>query len=217
MRAILLIALLMGISVITVVDSTAQASPPPAGATSQAVLRVGDVVRVSVWRNPELGGTVVIGDDGTMIHPIYRSVRAAGLTHRQLEDEVRQVLQRFEVNPEFVVEPLYQVWVTGEVRSPNMYAVPQFTSVPQAVAQAGGPTPDARLRSVRLLRDGRETTIDLTRPSIELAEVRVHSGDQIIVERRTNLFRDRISPAMTVLGSFASLAWVMFRIYNSVN
>jgi protein involved in polysaccharide export with SLBB domain len=120
-----------------VLAPAAAAQSNPSGG-SVVAFRVGDAIRVQVWRNPELSGTYEIGEDGTVLHPLYRSIRVAGLSLPEAEDEFRQLLQRFEQEPEFVIEPVFRIGIGGEVRSPNVYTVTALTTVMQAAAQAGG-------------------------------------------------------------------------------
>jgi protein involved in polysaccharide export with SLBB domain len=191
----------------------AQTAPPTA---SQApVLSVGDAVRITVrGEDASLSGEFDIAEDGTVIHPLYRAVRAVGLSQQQLEAEVRRVLQRFTNSPEFVVEQLYRISVAGEVRAPNVYTAPSQTTITQAISLAGGPTPEGRVERVRLLRNGSEIPVDLTRPYAELASLRVRSGDQIIVDPDVSLWRDRIQPVLTSVGAVASIVVVFLRIAN---
>jgi len=176
------------------------ASSPPASAP-----QIGDAVRITVWQLPELSGEFEIGEDGTLLHPLYRSIRMAGLPREQAEAEVRRVLQRFETNPEFVVEPLFRVSIGGEVMLPNVYTLPQHTTVSMAVTRAGGATPAARLERARLLRDGSVILVDLRRPHSELRAIRIRSGDQIILDRRRNLWRDTINPVLVPVGSLSAI------------
>jgi polysaccharide biosynthesis/export protein len=189
----------------------AQPSSAPASAGAP-VFRVGDAVRITVWRSPELSGQFEIAEDGTVIHPLYRAIRIAGSSVAQAEDAVRALLERFEARPEFVVEPLFRIAIGGEVRSPNIYTLSPQTTVAQAVTEAGGPTARAQMRRVRLLRDGQLIAVDLTRPHDELAHLRVRSGDQIVVDTRANLWRDYVSPTITAVGSLASIAYLFLRL-----
>jgi protein involved in polysaccharide export with SLBB domain len=189
--------------------ATGQASLQGAGA---AAFQAGDAVRITVWRNPDLSGQFEIAEDGTIVHPLYRSIRAHGAPVTQVEAAVRGVLQRFESNPEFVVEPLFRVAVQGEVRSPNVYTLSPATTVPQAVIQAGGPTPQGRSDRIRLVRNGQTILVDLSRPDSELAELRIRSGDQIIIDRRGNAWRDVVQPVITMAGSLASFAVLFIRL-----
>src|SRR5688572_5924286 len=81
----------------------------PAPSTDQVTLAPGDSVRIVVWRKPEMSGDFIVGPDGTITHPLYRSVRVAGIPFSTAEANVRNFLARFEQDPQFVVEPLVRV------------------------------------------------------------------------------------------------------------
>jgi protein involved in polysaccharide export with SLBB domain len=191
---------------------TLQGQTVPAAGNPGTPLRIGDAVRITVWQSPEMSGEFLIGPEGTVLHPLYRSIRIAGLPLAQAESEVRRVLLRFETSPEFVIEPLYNVTISGSVRSPNVYMLPPQTSLPQAIAQAGGPAPDARLDRARLLRGGSVIPVDLTRPVLELENIRVQSGDQIVLDRRRRFMQDSVLPVLTPIGSVASIVYTVLRL-----
>jgi protein involved in polysaccharide export with SLBB domain len=169
------------------------------------VLRPGDVLRVTVWRNPELTGEFAIARDGTLSHPLYRDVVVAGLDLAGAEARLRDLLSGLESNPRFVIEPLLRVSVGGEVRQPSLYRLPPETSIAEAVALAGGATERGRLEAVRLFRGGAEIRVDLTRPEAGLAQDPIRSGDQIFVDRRVSVFREYIAPAASVVAAAAAL------------
>jgi polysaccharide export outer membrane protein len=165
---------------------------------------------VVVWRKPEMSGDFIVGPDGTITHPLYRSVRVGGVPFGTAETNVRNFLARFEQDPQFVLEPLVRVSVLGEVGRPQVFAVRPETSVAEAVAQAGGLTQFAKRNQVRVLRRDangiqQEFVVNILDPDRRSARVRVHSGDQILVDRRTSLFRDILLPTLTVIGSVASI------------
>src|SRR6266853_2012781 len=72
-------------------------------------LSVGDSLRISVWRSPELSGDFVIGPDGTITHPLYRTVKVAGLPMSTIEANLGRFLSTYQSNPQFVIEPLVRV------------------------------------------------------------------------------------------------------------
>ena len=79
-----------------------------------------------------------------------------------------------------------RVNVVGEVVNPGEAAVPPNSSISSAVAIAGGPTQDAQLSSVSLVRVGdsgqiEETDVDL---SNLVDEYQVQEGDVIVVRKR---------------------------------
>lgn len=170
-----------------------------------AVLSPGDVVRIAVWRQPELSGEFEVAADSTIRHPLYREVRVAGVELAEAEARVRAFLTGFEANPRFVMEPLFRVAVGGEVRSPNLYTLPPEVTVAQAVAMAGGPTDRGRLSRVRLVRHGQMRVLDLTEVGGEAARMPIRSGDQILVERRSNIFRDYIVPGASITGALVTI------------
>jgi protein involved in polysaccharide export with SLBB domain len=174
--------------------------------------RPGDAVRVTVWQYPDLSGQFDIGEDGAVVHPVYRAIRISGMSEAQAEAEFRRVLERFEVDPQFVVEPLYRIMVSGEVRLPNIYTLRANTTMLQALAEAGGPTVMAEMKRVRLLRGGQEIPVDLTDRSGIQAATRLQSGDQVILDTRRSLWTRRIQPVLSAAGSFASLAYLAIRL-----
>lgn len=170
----------------------------PVPSPDRPMLRPGDLLRVVVWRVPDMSGEFEVAADGTIVHPLYREVAVAGIPLPMAEDRLRTFLARFESNPQFVMEPLFRVAVGGEVRTPNLYSFPPEVTIAQAIALAGGLSERGRLDRVRLIRDGETVLIDLHRPNSQQAHIPIRSGDQIIVDRRRNVFREYVVPALSV-------------------
>ncbi len=87
-----------------------------------------DVLRISVWKNDALSGTISVRPDGKISLPLINEVQAAGLTARELRDVL---IERFT---EFIPSPEVSVIVT-DVRSLRVLAVdevarPGLTRVP---------------------------------------------------------------------------------------
>ncbi len=214
MRYIVLLALLLSSACSSGLrsrSSAPQSAPPVPDVRSAVVLVPGDGIRVAVWRQAELSGEFMIAADSTLRHPLYRSVKVAGVPMEVVEQRMRSYLQQLEASPQFVLEPLLHVTVSGEVRSPSIYTLPPEVTVAQAVVRAGGATQTARTNHVRLRRNGREYVVDLTYPDLETAQTPIRSGDQIIVPRRTNVFRDQVLPVMGTVSSVASFVYLVFR------
>jgi len=173
-----------------------QAPPAPGATGAGTVLGPGDVVLIEVWRQAELSGQFTIALDGTISHPLYRELRVAGLPMDEVESLVRVFLEGLEASPRFVVQPLFRVQIGGEVRAPNIYVIAPEVTLAQAIWLAGGPAERGRLDRVSLLRDGRETVLDLRRAAA--APVYLQSGDEIIMARRGSFFRDYVVPFSSV-------------------
>ena len=176
-----------------------------AQAPEDAQLGPGDVVRITVWRKPELSGEFTILPNGSIGHPLYQAVNVRGLAVPALSSRLREFLATYEQNPQLIVEPLLRVAVGGQVRSPGVITVAVGTTIGQAVAFAGGATEQGNISNVRLVRDGRDQRIDLARVGSGAAAVPVRSGDEVYVGRRGNVFRDVIGPFASVLGAAAAI------------
>ena len=174
-------------------------------------LNPGDQIRILVWRNPELSGDFTVVANGTLNHPLYRDVQVTGVPLTVVEDRLRTFISRFTTNPQFVLLPLVKIIVGGEVRSPNIFSVPPETTITQAVILAGGPSERGKLNNVRLLRDGQTINLDMGRPDSQAASLQVRSGDQIIIPRSTNVFRDFIGPAASMVGAVAAIVSIFLR------
>jgi protein involved in polysaccharide export with SLBB domain len=174
-------------------------------------LRAGDAIRITVWRRAELSGEFEIAGDGSVRHPLYRSVQVRDISFAELDERLRVFLSALEANPQFIVEPLYRITVGGEVRQPNVYLFGTEITLPQAVARAGGATERGRSDRVRLVRDGRESTIDFSRGDVASVQLRVQSGDQIVVERRRSILREFVVPVATITGAAAALVTAISR------
>lgn len=195
---------------------------PASTSTEQVTLAPGDSIRVVVWRKPEMSGDFIVGPDGTITHPLYQAVRVGGIPFGTAEINLRNFLARFEQDPQFVAEPLIRVAVSGEVGRPAMYAMRPETSIPEAVAQAGGPRDTGNKDKVRVLRkdaSGRQHQfyVSLIDPEAAASTIRVHSGDQILVERKKSFFKDIFLPALSVIGSGASIYLVITRANRNNN
>jgi polysaccharide export outer membrane protein len=174
-------------------------------------LNPGDQLRILVWRNPELSGDFTVAANGTINHPLYREVQVTGIPMSAVEDRLRTFLARYATNPQFVVLPLVKIIVGGEVRNPNVFSVPPETTVAQALIMAGGPGERGKLDNVRIIRDGQTISIDVGRPDSQAASIQVRSGDQIIIPRTTNVFRDYVGPTASMIGAVAAIVGIFLR------
>ena len=183
----------------------------PGGTTSAPILQPGDVVRITVWRNPELSGDFPVAADGTIASPFYMDLHVAGQPLPVVTEQVRSFVAVIETEPRVLVEPLLRVGVAGEVHDPNLYSLRPETTVAQAVMQAGGPTERGHASRVILWRSGQEMRVDLTRPESGIAGQPIQSGDQIVMPRRVSILRDYIAPVGSVIGAAAAVTNIILR------
>lgn len=187
---------------------SAQAAPAADG----PVLQPGDAVQIDVWRKPDFSGQFNIGANGAVDHPLYQEVVVAGVPLAVARQRVRDYLKTWENDPRFVLKPLLRVAVGGQVQKPSLYALAPEVTIAQAVAIAGGVTPQGALNRVRVLRAGGELRVDLTRSEDAGLHQTVRSGDQIIVEQRGGeVFRQYIAPAGTLATAAVTLIALLLR------
>ncbi|WP_150913194.1 XrtA/PEP-CTERM system exopolysaccharide export protein [Marinobacter halotolerans] len=92
----------------------------------QYILGPTDVVRVSVWRNPDLSISVPVRPDGKISVPLIGDVHATGETPEGLADQIETGLSGYIREPQVSVvvtsmgshEYIDRVRVTGAVKSP---------------------------------------------------------------------------------------------------
>src|SRR5256884_4803877 len=133
----------------------------PVRPPSDPILRPGDMLRINVWRHPEMSGDLEVGADSTLVHPVYQTIKVAGVPLPVVKERLRGLLAKYEQDVQLVIEPLFPVTVAGEVRVPNLYRLPQGTTFAQAIAQAGGLTELGRLDRVHVIRRDSAMVIDL--------------------------------------------------------
>jgi len=121
-------------------------SPLPTDASAPArepEYRIGadDVLRVSVWKEPELSATIPVRTDGKISVPLLNDVQAAGLTPMELSGSLTEKLKKYLDDPRVTVVVSQmnhqRVYVVGEVlRHGPLPLLPDMT-VLQALATAG--------------------------------------------------------------------------------
>jgi polysaccharide export outer membrane protein len=181
------------------------------------VLTPGDSVRIVVWRKPEFSGDFVVAPDGTITHPLFRAVQVAGVPFATAEANLRRFLSSFEENPQFVLEPLIRIAISGEVTRPAVFAVRPETTIGEAVARAGGVTELGAPNRVRVIRfppngQQQQLKVNLADPNDNSRTLPVRSGDQIVVDKRKSFSRDILLPTLGIIGSLASLGLLIDRV-----
>jgi polysaccharide export outer membrane protein len=116
-----------------------------------------DVLRISVWENPELSLDVVVRPDGKISVPLIQDVQAAGLTAGQVAAAIQRNLLTYIKDPNVSVIVLQvnasKYFVIGYVKSPGVFPLRGDVSVLQAISLAGGFTDFASPRKIRLVRN----------------------------------------------------------------
>jgi polysaccharide export outer membrane protein len=151
-----------------------------------------DVLRVTVWGEPNLDTRVRVRPDGKISLPLTNEIVVEGLTPDEIRREVASRLARLIRDPtvSVIVEEInsFRVYVLGEVAHQGAMTFSRPIRLLQALATAGGLTPYSK-KEIVLLRDVNGTEqrlrIDYSRllaghPGT--ANLYLRPGDTILVE-----------------------------------
>lgn len=116
----------------------------------------GDTLTVSVWKQPDLSGPVLVRPDGTFSIPLGGQFNALGKTVAQLQQLIAERLQKYIADPVVTVSVQdvkgNKVYVIGQVTKPGEFVVNPRVDVMQAISMAGGTTPFASLGNIKIIR-----------------------------------------------------------------
>ncbi len=190
-------------------------TPPPTVLRNVGVLRPGDLLDVTVYRDKELSNKYLIDARGMLQIPGLGVIEAAGLDPQQVKDRLVEALraQGF-TNPQIAVQPLVRISVLGDVRNPGLFPVEPGTSLLQLVTIAGGPAERADLRRVAVVRDGRRFEVDLESGLSGSAAGRITliSNDLVVVPRRGGFTREDVGIAFSAFTSLLALVNIVISL-----
>lgn len=169
-------------------DAVAQAS-----ATDSLRLGPGDAVRVEAYLTGALatgggasqGGEFQVDAEGYALLPVLGLTRVGGQPFGEVRRAVEDAYAAEFVDARVRVTPLVRVALLGEVRSPGLLTVDPTMALADVVAAAGGLTPAADRRDVRLIRSDGLEVVTLGEGGLSELRLPVRSGDRIVVGRRS--------------------------------
>ena len=179
--------------------ATAAVAQTPA--KTEPVLGVGDVVRVSVFQNPDLAVEARISETGQINFPLLGPVEIGGLTVSAAQQRIEKLLRdgAFVVKPQVTIQTVQirssQISILGQVAKPGRYPIDIVGStVSEMIAIAGGVLPGgADVVTLVGHRDGKPIKLDIDLPAILQAgqaklDVEVENGDIIYVDRAPTIY-----------------------------
>jgi polysaccharide export outer membrane protein len=207
--------------------AAASVAPTQAAASNVALesLGMGDMVRITVFRNPELTTEARISERGTVLFPMIGEIPVAGLTPSQAGKRIGDKLSqgRYVVNPEVTVSLMQvnsrQVSVLGNVNKPGRYPIDSQTAhLTDFIAVAGGLAPTGSdLVTVVSTRDGKTTKQEVNLAAIfnqgDVSQnIELAPGDTVYVHKAPMVYvygevqkggAYRVEPNMTVMQAIA--------------
>jgi polysaccharide export outer membrane protein len=161
-------------------------------ARAQATLRNGDILEIKISGIPStditsVSGEYTIDNEGSVNMPYVGKVRVAGLSPGVAQSTIESVYRNRDIytNPTITITQQLQsrfVNVGGEVKAPQRIPYTADLTVLSSINAAGGFSPFADQRKVRLLRGNEVMIIDVKKiranPSLDIG---VQPGDRIEV------------------------------------
>jgi polysaccharide export outer membrane protein len=155
-------------------------------------VKPGDILHVSVWKEPDLQGPTLIRPDGGFSFPLVGEVDARGKSVAELQTIVTQRLAKYISDPVVTVSVTEihgnKVYVIGQVAHPGEFIVNPRVDVMQALSMAGGTTAFASLGNIIILRRNGAVQTALNFDYTDVAKgrkleqnIQLQSGDIVVV------------------------------------
>jgi polysaccharide export outer membrane protein len=179
---------------------TAAITPAPATAAGRTgapdasyTVKPGDVLAISVWKEPDLQGPVLIRPDGQFSFPLAGQMDAHGKTVQDIQQMITDKLRKYISDPVVTVSIQEikgnKIYVIGQVQKPGDFVVNPRVDVMQALSMAGGTTPFAALGDIMILRrsdTGQQQAIpfrytDVVRGRNLDQNITLQAGDVVVV------------------------------------
>ena len=152
----------------------------------------GDLLFISVWKEPDLQQQVLVRPDGAFSFPLVGEINGRNRNVEDIRVELASKLSRYIPDLVVTVSILEingnKIYVMGQVNQPGEFVVNPRVDVMQALAVAGGTTPFANLNDIKILRrtgEGQEVFEfrydDIARGRRLEQNIVLQSGDIVVV------------------------------------
>ena len=158
------------------------------------IIGAGDVLNITVWRNPELSLSVPVRPDGKIATPLVDELVAQGKTSIQVARDIEAVIGKYVRDPivtviitGFVGPYSEQIRVVGEAVRPSFLAYKKNMTVLDVMIAVGGLTDFAAGNDATILRTAEGEKLysvrlkDLVKRGDMSANVEMRPGDILII------------------------------------
>jgi polysaccharide biosynthesis/export protein len=120
------------------------------------IVKPGDILEISVWKEPDLQRQVLVRPDGAFSFPLVGQVDARGKSVIDLNKTVSERLSKYIADAVVTISVQQingnKIYVLGQVNKPGEFIVNPSVNVMQALSMAGGMTPFAASNEIIVLR-----------------------------------------------------------------
>ncbi len=185
-RSSQLLAMFVGLAMIASAAGAQNPAPEP-HAVTDVIVQPGDLLRIKFWPEQQYSGDYQVETSGVVAIPLLGELNVSGQALSEVRTEVRDRYRALTTNGVAIVSLQFRVSVLGQVARPGLYPVDATQSVFDALSQAGGPTNNADLSHIRLLRRDHVVILNAAQAIATGAPtlgILLESGDRIVVPAR---------------------------------
>lgn len=186
---------------------TAAQNAPPVAVTQ---IYPGDVIRLAIWREPDLSGAWTVSPDGVVVFPKLGPRTVTGRSVEEFRESLLNEYAQYLINPSIQIDVQRKVQILGAVRQPGVFNLEPTMTIRDALALAGGVTPDGNADRVELRRNDEVVEVKL-RVRTAVADAPIRSGDQLYVPERPYLARNTAALGALISGSVGLLVALLVR------
>lgn len=176
----------------------------------QSRLEPGDVIRLRIWREPDLSGEFPVDESGMAVFPKLGSTKVAAITADSLRSLLVATYSQYLKDPAIEVTFLRRVTILGAVNHPGIYPVDPTMTVHDAFALAGGTTPTGSAKHFKLRRQGKEMDVDFSQDT-PIGRTSIRSGDELYVPERSWFAKNGIYVIGAVITATAIIVSTVIR------
>ncbi len=189
-------------------DLQAKARDPLAD--SGYLIGPGDILNIEVWGHPDVSRDVAVDYRGEIKLPPVKRMSVMAFTTYQLEEALTKSLSRYLIDPVvFVLVKEFnsqRIIALGEITT-GMYTLKRKTSLVEFLGQIGGPTANANVSKIKLIKKDGEISIhdlnELIGDPKKSDGVLVSAGDTVFVPplemSRVSVLGEVKSPKMIIV------------------
>ncbi len=156
---------------------------PASDAMANAILYPGDLVRLKIWREPDLSGDFQVDEHGFSVFPKIGQVHVSDITTDSLRRMLIGTYSQYLKDPSIEVTMLRRVTVIGAVKNPGLYPIDPTMTVADVLALAGGADPTGMQDKVDVIRGGKRTRVKFDQRT-NVGTLAIRSGDELFLPER---------------------------------
>lgn len=137
-------------------------------------LSPGDEISIAVYRNEDMNRRFIIPSDGNIFFPFIGHINIEGKSLREITQVIKEGVSKYVKDPQVSIDIVklsnpariadpqvnievtgfggQKVFILGEINRPGVFLADGTVRVVEALSLAGGPTLDAKLSSILIIR-----------------------------------------------------------------